>query len=345
MAEENDFSEDSKSRGIIWGFNVFIGIVVLVLFVLGAWWGREPNTFNVYEIAEEHAKEIGVPEMPVGFVYTSTLAHMADVLLHKPGGYITNDVAPPGLFLDNIQSWEYGALVMLRDATTALRNHFARNQSQSTEDPDLSKAEPYFYYERNSWALPSTEAEYQKGIEALDAYMQHLSKPDANGKTANFYPRADNLWQYIEVVIKRLGGLSSRLTASTQRGVGNHKLNAEIDKTPAGLQQDEFDVQIASSWLEIDNIFYEARGASWALLQILQAIKQDFSLILLDKRAMNTVDIMIHELQNAVSPVLSPMILNGDGFGLFANYSLTMANSIARANAAALDLRDVMNRG
>ncbi len=344
---ESDFSEDSKSRGIIWGFNVFIDIVALVLFVLGAWWGREPNTFNVQEMALERAKEMEINEIPVGFVYTNTLAEIADVLLHKPGGYLTNDVAPPGVFLDNVPSWEYGALVMLRDATTALRNHFARNQSQSTEDPDLSRAEPYFYYERNSWALPSTEAEYQKGIEALHAYMGHLSKPDANGKTAPFYPRADNLWQYVEVVIKRLGGLSSRLTASTQRGVGNHKINTELAKatSEAGLQQDEFDVQVASSWLEIDNIFYEARGASWALLQILQAIKQDFSLILLDKRAMNTVDIMIHELQNAVAPILSPMVLNGDGFGLFANYSLTMANSIARANAAALDLRDVMNRG
>jgi hypothetical protein len=39
------------------------------------------------------------------------------------------------------------------------------------------------------------------------------------------------------------------------------------------------------------------------------------------------------------------MILNGSGYGLFANYSLTMANYISRANAAALDLRDIMNRG
>ena len=100
-----------------------------------------------------------------------------------------------------------------------------------------------------------------------------------------------------------------------------------------------------TSWLDIDNIFYEARGASWALLHIFRAIKVDFADILLDKRAMNTVDIIIKEMENALAPILSPMILNGGGYGLFANYSLTMANYIARANAAALDLRDVMNRG
>ncbi len=340
----DEFTDESKSKGIVWGFGVFLGIVLFILLILGAWWGREPNTFNVQEEALERAKDTGVEDMPIGFVYTNTLAHIAEVLMHKPGGYLTNDVAPPGLFLDNIPSWEYGALVMLRDATTALRNHFARNQSQSTEDPDLSKAEPYFYYERNSWALPSTESEYAKGIEALHDYMNHLSKPDANGKKSQFYPRADNLWQYVEVVIKRLGGLSSRLTASTKRGVGKHQGIISPD-TVNRKEDDDFQVQIASSWLEIDDIFYEARGASWALLEILQAIKHDFSAILLDKRAMNTVEIMIHELQNAVAPILSPMVLNGDGFGLFANYSLTMANSIARANAAALDLRDVMNRG
>jgi len=98
-------------------------------------------------------------------------------------------------------------------------------------------------------------------------------------------------------------------------------------------------------WLEIDDVFYEARGASWALLHILRAVEHDFRDILLDKRAMNTVDIMIHAMENSLDPILSPMILNGGGYGLFANYSLTMANYIARANAAALDLRDIMNRG
>jgi hypothetical protein len=54
---------------------------------------------------------------------------------------------------------------------------------------------------------------------------------------------------------------------------------------------------------------------------------------------------MIRELESALMPTLSPMVLDGSGYGLFANYSLTLANHIARANAAALDLRDIMNRG
>jgi hypothetical protein len=333
--------DDIKSKGILWGFGVLALVVVVILVILGAWWGSEPGQFNIQDEALKRAKETNTSEMPVGYTYTNTLAHIAEVLLHKSGGYITNDVAPPGVFLDNISNWEYGALVMLRDATTALRNHFARDQSQSAEDPDLAIAEPYFYYEHNSWALPSTEAEYEKGIDALHKYMLRLQKYGGPVKKAQFYSRADNLWQYTEVVIKRLGGLSTRLSANSSGGNYGPGLT-ELEKQAA----DEKGTPVTNvTWLEIDDVFYEARGASWALLHILRAIKHDFADILLDKRAMRTVDIMIKAMENALTPVLSPMILNGSGYGLFANYSLSMANYIARANAAALDLRDIMNRG
>ena len=338
---ESETQDDEKSKGILWGFGVLGLVTTIVLIILGAWWGAEPSQFNIHDEAIKRMKETNTTEVPLGYTYTNTLAHISEVLLHKSGGYITNDVAPPGLLLDNIKNFEYGALVMLRDATSALRNHFSRDQSQSWEDADLAIAEPYFYYENDSWALPSTEAEYQKGIDSLHKYMIRLQKVDNSVKPARFFSRADNLWQYTEVVIKRLGGLSTRLSASSSKanlGPGLVVLDKdELLNQPLPLDK--------ITWLEIDDVFYEARGASWALLHILRAIKHDFKDILLDKRAMRTVDIMIKALENAMNPILSPMILNGGGYGLFANYSLTMATYIARANAAALDLRDIMNRG
>jgi hypothetical protein len=339
----SDLLEDEKSRGILWGFGVLVLLSLLILIFLGVWWGAEPQQFSIQDQAMERAKITKTTEIPLGYTYTNTLAHIAEVLLHKSGGYITNDVAPPGVFLDNISAFEYGALVMLRDATTALRNHFTRDQSQSDEDPDLKVAEPYFYYENDSWALPSTEAEYQKGIDALHKYMVRLQKYEGNVKRAQFYSRADNLWQYTEVVIKRLGNLSTRLSASTAGAALIPGM--EVIEPNAAVRNAKIAPMGETPWLLIDDVFYEARGSSWALLHILKAVKYDFHDILLDKRAMNTVDIMIKALENALSPVLSPMILNGTGYGVTANYSLTMATYIARANAAALDLRDIMNRG
>jgi hypothetical protein len=37
--------------------------------------------------------------------------------------------------------------------------------------------------------------------------------------------------------------------------------------------------------------------------------------------------------------------MNGSGFGLFANHSLVMASYISRANAAVIDLRNLLERG
>jgi hypothetical protein len=39
------------------------------------------------------------------------------------------------------------------------------------------------------------------------------------------------------------------------------------------------------------------------------------------------------------------MVLNGSQFGLLSNHSLVMANYIARANAAIMDLRKLLQDG
>jgi hypothetical protein len=41
----------------------------------------------------------------------------------------------------------------------------------------------------------------------------------------------------------------------------------------------------------------------------------------------------------------SPVILNGSGYGFFANHSLVMANYLARANAGVINLRDLLDQG
>ncbi|MEJ2095443.1 MAG: DUF2333 family protein, partial [Gammaproteobacteria bacterium] len=41
----------------------------------------------------------------------------------------------------------------------------------------------------------------------------------------------------------------------------------------------------------------------------------------------------------------SPIILNGTGFGFLANHSLVMGSYISRANAAVIDLRNLLEQG
>ncbi len=317
-----------------------LAVYLLVSLVLGYIWSSEPDTFPVQQHANSLAEELGI-EPVVGFTTSVTLKKIAETMLDKPGGYLSNDVFPPGLWLDNIPNWEYGVLVQVRDLSRALRKDFSRSQSQSTQDTDLEVAEPQFHFDNDSWAVPSTESEYRRGIKALTNYSVRLANP-ADDKS-QFYARADNLNQWLLDVETRLGSLSQRLSAS----VGKRRLNTDLAGDTAARQSTASpdDQEVKTPWSEIDNVFYEARGASWSLLHILKAIEVDFREILVKKNALVSLRQIIRELEGAQEEVWSPVILNGSGFGLFANHSLVMASYISRANAGISDLRNLLSQG
>lgn len=332
--------ENLKQKGLI-GSSVLLATTALVIaLVLGIYWSREPGEFDVRQLALERV-DGDENRLVVGVIFASSLMHIGEVLLEKPGGYLSNDVMPPGLWLDNIPNWEYGALVMLRDGTSALRNHISRSQSQSVEDKALSEADPRLNFRNDSWLFPATESEYRKGVRELDEYLQRLSDPSQ--RQAQFFARADNLRQYLEIVEKRLGSLSQRLSAS----VGQVRVNTDLAGDSHARQSTGTPgtVVVKTPWLELDNVYYEARGATWALRAILQAVEYDFEEILKKKNALISLRQIVRELDETQQPTLSPVVLNGSGFGIFANYSLTMANYIARANAAIIDLRNLLQQG
>jgi len=140
-----------------------LGLYLLAALVVGWYWSQEPALFPVQQNAKA-AAELAQRPLVSGYTTVETVKSVAGSLLDKDGGYLSNDLAPPGLWLDNMPSWEYGVLVQVRDVVRALRKDFARSQSQSTEDPDLAKADPRFNFDNKSWALPATEAEYRAGI-------------------------------------------------------------------------------------------------------------------------------------------------------------------------------------
>ena len=317
-----------------------LALYLIVTLLLGWYWSEEPDLFPVQQNAQSAAQRDG-RQMVVGYTTVETLKSVASTLLNKPGGYISNDRFPPGLWMDNMPSWEYGVLVQVRDLSRALRKDFARSQSQSAEDGDLARAEPRFNFDNKSWILPSSESEFQEGINLLTRYQNRLSDPAQT--TALFYTRADNLNNWLGDVGTRLGSLSQRLSAS----VGRVKLNTTL-KTESVIpgQAPQVDEEIVETpWMQIDNVFYEARGQAWALSHLLRAIEVDFADVLAKKNATVSVRQIIRELEASQAPVWSPMILNGSGFGMWANHSLVMANYISRANAAVIDLRQLLSQG
>lgn len=309
-------------------------VLLLLLFILSWYWSREPGVLWV------DFEQQGAPAV-TGYATTDALLKVSQTLLDKPGGYLSNDIFIPGVYLDNIPNWEFGVLIQVRDLARVLRNDYSRSQSQSTEDPDLARAEPLFNFDSKSWILPATEREYRKAIELIADYQTRLvetADPDTQ-----FYARADNLREWLAVVEKRLGSLSQRLSAS----VGQARVNTDLAGDPAAdaATPQPAVVIVKTPWTEIDDVFFEARGTAWSLVHFLRAAEYDFRDVLAKKNAAVSLRQIIRELEASLEPLRSPMVLNGTGYGFFANHSLVMASYLSRANSAVINLRELLDQG
>jgi hypothetical protein len=313
---------DSR-RQISKALMIAIAVILVFFIVIMLWWSNPPSAFDPEVNAREIASE-KQHDMVTGYTSTATLITIANTLLDKPGGYLTNDVMPPSVWMDNMPNWEFGVLVQIRDYSRSLRNDISRSQSQSAEDKDLIIAEPQFNFNSDSWLFPPTESEYRDGIKALESYLARLADPQRD--EAQFYARADNLAAWLGMAEKRLGSLSQRLSAS----VGQVQINTALAGDPEAHQS---------------TLTSPERGSIWAMIHLLKAAEHDFADVLQKKNALISLRQIIRELEATQATVWSPIILNGSGFGLFANHSLVMASYVSRANAAMIDLRRLLEQG
>lgn len=314
-------------------------VLATSIVVLGAYWSLQPPTFDVRATALERVGG-DAERLSPGVVTVAAVTRAASTLLDRPGGYLSNDLTLPGLYLDNMPSWEYGLLKEVRDSIRSLRNDFSRTRTQSIESGHLRRADQFMNYRVDAWVLPSTESQLRQGVESLEAFLDQLVAGDPS---ARFFVRADNLAAYLAVVEKRLGSYALRLSAS----VGDSELTAALipESEDPGIAGEILAARPQTPRLEVDNVFHEARGYAWGLLHTFRALAIDFEPVLRDKNAEVSVHKVIRDLEEATKRMWSPMVLNGRGFGYVANHSLVLAAYISRANAAVLDLRILLQQG
>lgn len=313
-----------------------LAVFLLVISIIGIFWDSEPGLLEI----DKH-NLVSDAGYVTGTATVTALIDVAGILLDKPGGYLTNDIVPPGVWMDNVPNWELGVVVQMRDMIRALRNNLSRSQSQSAEDQDLVNAEQNFFFNNDRWFWPDTEGKFRAGIKDLENYRKRLA--DTSQQDAQFYARADNLNMWLSEVGTRLGSLSQRLSTS----VGKRQLDTSLAGDAAATQSTRVseDQIIKTPWTELDDVFYEARGTTWALINLLKAVEVDFEEVLRKKNALVSLQQIIRELEPTQQTVWSPLILNGSGFGVLANHSLVMASHISRANAAIIDLRNLLQQG
>ena len=254
-------------RGLVAALTALVVIIAVLMLVFD----HRPDIFNVREVANANALEFD-HEVTTGYLTVATTRQLILTLLEKRGGYLANDVTPPAILMDNVPNWEWGVLVQVRDMVVILRNDLSRSQTQSTEHAALITADNRIRIDHEAWMFPSAEDEYRQAANALNEFLNDLGRTDQ--ANAQFFARADNLRAWLAVIEKRLGDLSQRLSAS----VGQVRINTDLAGEPHAKQATatpEVTVD-RTGYFEIDDVFYEARGATWALIHMLRAVEQDF---------------------------------------------------------------------
>ncbi|WP_431023414.1 DUF2333 family protein [Halomonas sp. H5] len=304
---------------------VLLVLYLLVTLAIGIWWSREPAAFEV-EQATANARVRVAAEQPEaatspasrGAVTTAALIGVAEVLVQKPGGYLRNDIFPPGLWLDNMPNWEYGVLRQSRELAQWL-------PSLEQEDAAaLEEALEQLMGESRDWLFPSTETRLEAAAEALGEHLLALGRGEAG-----FADDGDGLALWLERVAVRLDDLSQRLSASVGEREALRDLAIDSDELPD-----------PTPWYRLDDDFFEARGQAWALLHFLRAVERDYADVLAAAEAQGLLTRLIGELEMTQRRLWSPLVLNGSGFGIFANHSLVMANYTVRARDLATRLAD-----
>ncbi|HET8730242.1 MAG TPA: DUF2333 family protein [Moraxellaceae bacterium] len=305
----DEFRERWGLRDLLSPLMVALCLLLLVWLALGWYWSREPRQFPV--------TAVGPVEAPPGLVLVTVEERLARTLVDKPGGFIDNDVMPPGSMMDDMPAWERGVLGEVRDFVAALALPGRLDALASPADPDVADAVSAFNVDPGAWSLPSAESEFRRGADALHRHAERMEEPGGRALAM----REVQLDHWLVAVQARLDGLTARLNAAqatSLRGVTVAPGTEAVPTTP---------------WNQVDDVFFEARGASWALLHQLKAAEIDFDALLAARHADLDLRAAIHELEATQQPVWSPVILNGAGFGVFANHSLVMANYLGRASA------------
>ena len=82
-----------------------LGQYLLADLLVGWYWSQEPELFPVQQQAQAAAEQ-AQRKLVNGYTTVETLKRVSGTLLSKPGGYLSNRVPPPRLWLGDMPAWE-----------------------------------------------------------------------------------------------------------------------------------------------------------------------------------------------------------------------------------------------
>ncbi len=301
----------------------FIPLFILIfIYVSGAFYYHFTSFPKLFTVQTRDKKP--------GVAYTEALIQIGE---HMVSNWVPNDILAPTILLDNFPNFQLGELEGMRYSTRILRDNLSRIRTTDKIDKNADQAYTSFSYDPSRWLPQSAGGRYTHGLKGLKAYLVELEND-----STHFYPRADNLNEFIKQYISLLGGVSQRL-ANAPRGN-----TARISEETAGDidLKGEKTIEHLTPWMQIDDNFYYARGTLYVLKHLMEAIKYDFDKILVRRNAHELIDAIMEVLDRTqFNPIF---VANGDLGSLWANHSLELQALLEDARQKMRSLQSILEQ-
>jgi hypothetical protein len=226
-----------------------------------------------------------------GAVLSASIRNRLEQEMNSTFGWSVNDLLiSPTRWLDNRANRQRGTIFATRMLTTYFSTNLAKYGKVDAENNDLKEArEKHFAFTSDSWWFPSSEDQYEKGIELLKKYEADLVKGDAN---AIFNLRTDDMYNMLAFIISK----------------------QFLDQPLGLLVQSNEDV----SYTELDDRIYYTQGIILVLRDALQTFVHLYPEIK-EKGGKENIEIAFREMEQICT--FDPLIvLRGDHDSIMADH-------------------------
>jgi len=228
----------------------------------------------------------------------------------------------PSAPLDNTPNFQLGLMYAVSRFALELGDHLGRMRGSSAIDENADRAAALLRYDGttwywgqgNIWPDPAAESQYKRGVEALALYNR-----DVGAGNATFERRADNLMVLLDRISSDLGSASAVLDAQVAKGGGYLDFQA-------------------------DDVFYNVKGKLYGYAVILNAVGQDFSVVIEERRSGEVWTNMLTSLRTGAS--IDPLIVvNGaPDSTMTPSHLATLGFHLLRARTQLRELTDILQK-
>jgi hypothetical protein len=304
--------QDSFSRALPW-------IVAAILFIFIVYYPLGMLLFNEIDddldVAPAPQYSVQGGSQAVAIAATVTMREAERWIANKPFWH-------PSAPLDNTPNYQLGIMYAVSRFALELGDHLGRVRGSSAIDANVDRASSLLRYDGtvwywgqgNIWPDAKAETQYKRGVEALMLYNR-----DVAAGTATFERRADNLVVLLDRIASDLGSASAVLDERVGAAGGHFDSRA-------------------------DDVFFNVKGKMYGYAVILNAVGQDFSTVIEERRAGEIWTNMLTSMRTGAG--MDPLIvINGEqDSSLSPSHLATLGFHLLRARTQLRELVDTLQK-